>query len=169
MIGGAAFASVDIVTQGFRRQTHIRAIAADAPAIPTGLIQTTTEQAGRGDTGLRVGRTEVVGRADAVDALLGVVGAAARTVDVVTQCGTEFASIRFRSLVNALIFAAYLIGGAAEEARLGLTHHRIRNLTRVFGRRASGYASPALTLEVPGADHEPGPGEANLSIEQAEA
>lgn len=112
-----------------------------------------------------MGKTEVVGRADAVDALLRIVVAATRSVDVIAQCGAEFAGIRFRDLVNALVFPAFLIGGAAEKTLLGLTHGSIREQARILWRRSSRHAFAVLALEVSGTDGElPGGEAANLSV-----
>ena len=116
LIGSATFAPVNVVAHGFRCDTHL-GIAVQAPGLPAGLIETTAEQSGRSEATLRFGQTEVVGGTDPIDTLLGAVGAAAGTVDVVAQCGAEFAGIRFRDFIDALILTAFLIGGATKKAR----------------------------------------------------
>lgn len=170
MIGRAAFAAVDIVACRFRCHTHRGVAAAHAPIHPAGLIEAAAEQADRSEAGLRFGKAEGVRRADAVDTLLGVVGAATCSVDVVTQRGAKVAGIRFRDLVNALVFPAFLIGGAAEKALLGPTDGSILEEARVSRRRAFRDAFAVLAVEVPGTDGELLSAEAaNLSVERAVA
>lgn len=170
LVGRTAFASVDVVTYSFWWRTHLRGSAAEALILPAGLIEPAAEQADGSEAGLRLGGAESIASADAVDALL-TVGAAACSVDVITQRGAKFAGIGFRDFIYALIFTAFLIGGATEKAGLGPTHDSIREKARIFGRRTSGDASAVLAREVPGAYGEPPAvaGAAYLSVEQAVA
>lgn len=165
MIGSAAFSTIDIITQRFRRGAGVRIIAADTSIGSASLIETAAEQTCGSETALGFWQTEVVRRADAVDAFLRVVVAAACSVDVVTDCGAEFAGIRFGDFVDALVFAALLIGGAAEETLLGLAYGGVGEEAGIFGRRASRDAFAVLASEVSGTDGEfPGGEAADLSV-----
>ena len=165
MIGRAAFSTIDISTQSFRWEAGVRLVAADAAIGSARLIETAAEQAGGSKAALGLGRTKVISGADSVDAFLRIVVAAACSIDVVTYGGAEFAGIWFRDFVDALRFAAFLIGGAAEETLLGLAYGGIREQAGVFGRRASRDAFAVLALIVSGTDGElPGGEAADLSI-----
>lgn len=170
LIGRAAFATIDITTDRFRGRAHLGIPTADAAISTTSLIEPAAEQASGSEAALSAGKTEIVGRADAVDALLRIVAAAAGSVDVVAQRGAKLTGVWFGILVNALVLAAFLIGGAAEEARLGLADGGVREEAWVLRRGVSRDAFAVFALEVPGADGEfLGCQAANLSVIEAVA
>jgi hypothetical protein len=150
LFGRAAFGAVDVRAQLFRCHTH-RRVLVQALVLPALLVETAAEQTDRGKAGLRLGKAERVGGANAVVTGLAV-GAATRSVDVVTQRGANLAGIRLGNLVHTLIVTAFLIRGAAEKAQLGVADGGIREEARIFGRWMSWDAFAVFALEVPGAD-----------------
>lgn len=90
--------------------TRVR-LCIHALVVPTRLIKTTAEKAGRDVASDRLRSTESVVDADAVTATLAAVEAAIHAVNVTARRGVGVACIRHRDLGNALIFAAFLVFG----------------------------------------------------------